>query len=108
MKISLVVSAFYVIMLAVEAVNIKRVYCDNQEFVGNLPSRYPHLHCGKSFLTLSRTGSNHLNMQGQCNVVDRVLSDWEFYYGRARDPQAITNVLNHYQGDRCPIMLDVV
>ena len=105
MKTFLIVSLFAVIlMLSVEAVNFKKDYCNNQEYVGNPGNKYPHLHCGKNFLTLSRTKKNHLNLQGRCNVVKRVLQDKDEYYGNAGDPNSITNVLVKYENDDCPVL----
>jgi hypothetical protein len=44
--------------------NLKKDYCSNQTYYTNAGaddgSTYPHLHCGKSFLTYS-SGSNHYN-----------------------------------------------
>ena len=83
-------------------VNIMREYCGNQEFVGNAANRYPHLHCGKRFLTLSRSGKNHVNLQGNCNKVNSILGDIDYNYGTAADPAAITRVLRDYYEDDCP------
>ena len=54
MKITLVLAALTLLVLATEAVNIKKKYCGNDEYVGNPGSKYPHLHCGKNFITLSK------------------------------------------------------
>jgi len=86
------------------AVNYKKDYCGNQEYVGNTGSRYAHLHCGKDFFTLSKTSSNHINFNGRgnCNKVDEVLADKEGYYGTAKNMGAITTALTSYKTAGCP------
>ena len=83
-------------------INIMKEYCGNQEFVGNVANRYAHLHCGKRFLTLSRSRKNHVNLQGNCNKVNRILGDIDNSYGTAANPGAITRVLRDYYKDDCP------
>ncbi len=93
MKIILVVSIFIILMLMAEAkVNFKKRYCGNREYIGNPGSRYPHLHCGRRFLTLSISSHKHHNLQGRCNKVNEIL-----YYGVTLFPGAITTVLNDYK-----------
>ncbi len=105
MKIILVVSIFIILMLTTEAkVNFKRRYCGNYEYIGNPGSRYPHLHCGKRFLTLSISSNQHHNLQGHCNKVNEILGNPQYYYGNAGNPGAITTVLNDYKNDRCPTL----
>ncbi len=98
MKAFLVLSAVVIFALAVEAVNFKKDYCKNQDYVGNPGSRYPHLHCGKSFLTLSRSKSQHDNLEGRCNKVAELLSDPRFFYAGIKE---ITVVLQAYRKDGC-------
>ena len=105
MKIALVLTALTLFVLAAEAVNIKKKYCGNQEYVGNPGSKYPHLHCGKSFITLSKAKKNHNNLQGKCNVVKNIIGDPNSYYGNAGNVQAITNALTAYENDSCPTLL---
>jgi len=105
MKFILVVSLFVILLLAVEAVNIRKVYCDNQEYVGNPGGKKPHLHCGKDFLSLKRSSGKHNNLEGACNKVNEILGDPDNYYGTAGDPAAITRVLTKYQEDDCPRLL---
>lgn len=105
MKIALAVTVLAVAFLAAEAVNIKKTYCNNEEYIGNRGGKYPHLHCGKSFITLSKTKTNHLNMQGKCNTVNRVLGDPQGNYGNAGNPGAITAVLRAYANADCPTLL---
>lgn len=86
------------------ALDYKKTYCGNQEYVGNSGARYAHLHCGKSFFTLSRAKTDKVNFNGRpnCNKVDEVLADKQNQYGSANDPQAITNALDAYKADGCP------
>ena len=102
MKIALIVSAFFVFILAVEAVNIKKSFCGNRDFVGNPGSKYPHLHCGKDFLTVSTTSSRHINLQGRCSNVKKVLGDSGYYYAKAEKTHEITAVLQKYEAADCP------
>ena len=65
----------FILINAVEA-NYKKDYCGNQEFVPG--TKYPHLHCGKNFFTLSYSGGNkHVNFVGKkgvmCSNVNKVL-----------------------------------
>lgn len=83
-------------------VNIMKEYCGNQEFVGNAANRYAHLHCGKRFLTLSRSKKKHVNLQGNCNKVKSILGDIDNNYGTAANPGNITRVLQDYYEDKCP------
>ena len=105
MKITLVLAALTLLVLATEAVNIKKKYCGNDEYVGNLGSKYPHLHCGKNFITLSKGKKSHNNLQGKCSTVNRILGDVNGYYGNAGNKQAITNALTAYKNDGCPTLL---
>jgi hypothetical protein len=45
--------------------NLKKDYCSNQTYYTDSGaddgSKYPHLHCGKSFLTYSANSSKHYN-----------------------------------------------
>ncbi len=86
------------------AVNYKKDYCGGEDYVGNAGSKYPHLHCGKDFLTLSRSGSDHINFNGRpnCNKVNEVLDDVAGNYGSASDKAAITNALTAYKNAGCP------
>ena len=103
----LIVLSLAILVLGVLAkpVNYKKDYCGNQDYVGNNGNKYPHLHCDKSFLTLSRSSTKHDKLQGRCNKVLEILNDWENYYGRANDPAAITNVLRKYHNDDCPTQM---
>ncbi len=111
-----VILALTSLLLMVEAgsINYKKTYCNNQEFVGppvprtkkekqNMGKRYPHLHCGKTHLTLSpRMNGCRNNLQGDCRKVNEILNDIPRYYGSARNADAITDVLVKYRRDGCP------
>ena len=100
--------AFTSLLIVAEAVNFKKTYCGNQEYIGNPGHKYPHLHCGKSFLTLSRNKCSHNNLQGRCNKVNEILGNIQNYYGNAGNPGAITAVLTEYQDDDCPTLLSLL
>jgi hypothetical protein len=99
-----IVAVSLVLPTGAAAVNYKKDYCGNQEYVGNTGKKYAHLHCGKSFFTLSKTKSNHTNFNGNgnCNKVDEVLNDKEGFYGTAANMTAITNALDAYKNAGCP------
>jgi len=54
-----------VLAVSASAGSFKKDYCDNQEYFnrsGNdVGSKYPHLHCGKKFVTYSKSKRNHIN-----------------------------------------------
>ena len=85
-----------------EAVNIKKTYCGNNEFLGNRPNKYPHLHCGKNFITFSRGRFKHDNLQGRCNKVQQILANKDRLYGNAASPGEITSALQNYLNAGCP------
>ena len=114
MKIFVVVILAFTLLLVAEAkrINYKKEYCGNEVYVGNPPKTskeakiigriYPHLHCDKDFLTLSRIDGKHNNLKGDCNKVNEILGDIDGFYGKARKPCTITAVLVKYRDDDCP------
>ncbi len=106
MNILLVLTFLVSFLLLASAINYKKDYCDNEEYVGNSGHKYPHLHCGKKFLTLSRNKNRHNNLQGHCNKVNEILGNINGYYGNAGNSYAITAVLREYANDDCPTLLD--
>lgn len=84
--------------------NYKKDYCGNQDYVGNTGAKYAHLHCGKSFFTLSRSAKDHINFNGRgnCNKVTEVLDDKQNEYGTATNMGAITTALEAYKTAGCP------
>eukprot|EP01040_Poterioochromonas_malhamensis_P017639 gene17639-20333_t len=59
----------------IQALNPKNEFCQNQEFVPD--NVYPHVHCGKNFMTYSVSGSNKdYLIQGTeyfCSRIDKAL-----------------------------------
>ena len=91
--------------------DIKKEYCKdyasgknkaNDYFVGNPPKKYPHLHCGKDFLTLSKGKGAHNELKGNCGKIHDVYYDKKHFYETAGEPDNITAVLKKYFGDICP------
>ncbi len=103
MKTLLVITVLASLLLLANAVNYKKEFCGNQEYVGNPGSKYPHLHCGKGHLTVSRTHKQHYNVQGNCKKIDEILGDRKRFYN---DIPAITSVLKAYSAEGCPTLLD--
>jgi hypothetical protein len=56
-----------------EAKSAKSTYCDNQEFYTNSGAdaggAYPHLHCGKNWITYSKNSNQHYNFYVGDNIV---------------------------------------
>jgi len=103
-RIVLILALLVTLPTAAFALNYKKDYCGNQDYVGNTGAKYPHMHCGKSFFTLSRSGNDHINFNGRpnCNKVDEVLADSQNQYGSATNPAAITTALQAYKAAGCP------
>ncbi len=81
MKILLALTVLASLLLLANAArtNYMKDYCGKKIYFGNPGNRYPHLHCGSSFVTLSLGSANHkyLTKSGQikCNTVQEVLND---------------------------------
>ena len=81
----------------------KKEYCGKQEFVGNARNKYPHLHCGSSFFTLSwnRGHDNMVDSRGpNCKKAKDLLKNpenWEM----AANPGAITNAIQAFYNGEC-------
>jgi hypothetical protein len=103
-RMILIASLIAILPTGAFATNYKKDFCGNKDYVGNTGSRYPHMHCGKSFMTLSRSSNDHINFNGRpnCNKVNEVLDDKQNQYGNASDPAAITAVLDSYKTAGCP------
>lgn len=101
----LIVCVLFVCIVATvraKAINYKKKYCANNDYIGNAGSKYPHLHCDKTHLTLSRGKNIHDNLQGKCNKVEEILNSQDGYYGNANSPCEITAILKKYYNDGCP------
>ncbi len=89
-------------------VNIREKYCkdyasetkDKDYFVGNPESMYPHLHCGKTFLTLKMKGKKNTELEGNCEKIKEVYKDTDLR--TAGEPDKIATVLEKYFRDICP------
>jgi hypothetical protein len=99
----LAIAVIAILPVTALAVDYKKTYCGKQDYVGNTGAKYAHLHCGKSFFTLSRGKKDHINFNGRgnCNKVDEVLADKDNQYGTAADMQAITTALEAYKAQGC-------
>ena len=53
------------VAISASAGSFKKDYCENQEYFNksgkDVGSKYPHLHCGKDFVTYSKSKKNHIN-----------------------------------------------
>ncbi len=85
------------------AVNFKKAYCKKQDYLGNPSNKYPHLHCGPSFFTLSR-GADHVNLNshGNCKKANELLADPPWNAKNSNDPGAITAAIMAFVADGCP------
>lgn len=91
----------FLILVEVTNANYREEYCENSIYIpqGN---RYPHLHCGKKFFTLSVTsdikevfiGTRGVN----CGKVKKVLDDpWRYYKNKGE----IEKVLQRFYHKEC-------
>ena len=79
-------------LLIVQA-NLMDRYCHNEEYYGNEPHEYPHLHCGEGFITLSLSRNEHRYFFKNGRVRCKTVWDWGINnmvsYSQASDPQLI-------------------
>jgi hypothetical protein len=97
-----------VIPLVALAANYKKDYCAGSEYLGNAGGKYPHLHCGKDFLTFSTGPSKHSNLnEGQgksgagCKRAAAILADPPYTSVNTSSPQAITDAINRFVQAEC-------
>ena len=84
--------------------NYKKAYCGNKEYLGNPGKKYPHLHCGKDFLTFSESAKKHLNLhdvKAGCKRAANVISDKDINAKTTEDPQAITKAVKAFMDAEC-------
>jgi hypothetical protein len=57
-----------------EAKSAKSTYCDNQDYYtnsgDNAGDAYPHLHCGKDWITYSKNSNQHYNFYVGDSILD--------------------------------------
>uniref|UniRef100_A0A1X7U4W5 Uncharacterized protein n=1 Tax=Amphimedon queenslandica TaxID=400682 RepID=A0A1X7U4W5_AMPQE len=92
----------FILINAAEA-NYRKDYCGNQEFVPC--TKYPHLHCGKRFFTLSYNGGKkHVNFIGKkgamCSNVKKVLGS-PGQYDNFNTVPAIANAIIKFDDNEC-------
>ncbi len=104
----MVLTTLSLFLLAAD-INIKKKYCNNRKFIPN-EKIYPHLHCGKDFLTLSPGRSKkHINFKqpGLCKKIFKLfdvkdeldeLDELDLHL----PIKVITDVLEDYFDDNCP------
>ena len=107
MKTLLVLVVLALSVLIVQAANLKKTYCGNQEFLGNVPAtNYPHLHCGKDFITLSMGSNNHFNFfdkngKVKCNPIWNMVVSNPGSYSAAKHASLITTAVSKFYKDFC-------
>ena len=107
MKTLLVLVVLSLSVLIVQAANFKSTYCGNQEFLGNdPPTRYPHLHCGRRYITLSLQPNHHINFFDKkgivrCNTILNMVINNPESYEHAKYPQVIHDVASKFYQDFC-------
>ena len=90
-------------LIHVEATNANymKKYCGNSIYIPH-GNRYPHLHCGKDFFTLSvkkKVKEPFVTAHGvDCKRVKKVLGDPGRYYNNIGD---ITRVLQNFHRKEC-------
>ena len=91
----------FILINAVEA-NYKKDYCGNKEYVLR-GDRYPHLHCGKGFFTLSYKRGQHVNFVDNgvvCSRVNKVLGSPCEYNNFNKFP-AILKAIQKFNKEEC-------
>ncbi|EHL32255.1 hypothetical protein [Legionella drancourtii] len=85
-------------------VSFKKMFCDNQDFLGNSAAKRPHLHCDASFIAYKKANGDHSNISqmGDCNRTNAVFDDIKSNQGSFADYQAIYNALVLYHQAGCP------
>uniref|UniRef100_A0A1X7SKM9 Uncharacterized protein n=1 Tax=Amphimedon queenslandica TaxID=400682 RepID=A0A1X7SKM9_AMPQE len=93
----------FILINAVEA-NYRKKYCGSKEYVIR-GDKYPHLHCGKRFFTLSyKGGKKHIQFVGNkgavCSAVNKVLGSPEQYDNFNRIP-SIADAIIKFDNYEC-------
>ena len=77
--------------------NFKKIYCSNEEFLGNSANKRPHLHCGTNFLSYKKANGDHSNISemGNCLRTNAVFDDIKANKNAFINYQAIYTVRGH-------------
>lgn len=84
--------------------NFKKMFCDNQDFLGNPAAKRPHLHCGANFIAYKKANGDHSNIteMGECSRTNAVFEDIKLNKDSFSDHLAIRNALVLYHQAGCP------
>lgn len=84
--------------------NFKKVYCNNQEYLGNSGAKRPHLHCDSNFMSYKKASGDHSNITefGDCHRTNAVFENIKANRTAFADYQAIYNALVLYHQAGCP------
>lgn len=85
-------------------INYKKTYCNNQDFLGNVASKRPHLHCGTTFMTYKKSNGDHSNITdaGDCLRTNAVFDHIKANRNVFENYQAIYDALVLYHQAGCP------
>lgn len=93
---------------AIASANYKRLYCNGEEYVGNLGDKRPHLHCTKDFMAFKYADGTHKNLapnsiprDKKCNATDDLLANPEWNNANTTNPGAITAALQAFHTAGC-------
>jgi hypothetical protein len=105
-KIFNTVSCFILLSAAclAHSANFKRVYCNNEEFLGNPAAKRPHLHCGAGFISYKKANGDHSNITdiGNCNRTNTVFDDIKASPNAFENYPAIYKALVLFHRAGCP------
>jgi hypothetical protein len=74
--------SLFVLIPSVSYADLKSTYCGGKEYLGNPGNKYPHLHCGKDFITYSKKSDNHAEiMRGSQPSCERLRSTLDVEQG---------------------------
>jgi hypothetical protein len=87
----------------------KKDYCGGVEYVGQDDgNKYPHLHCGKNFLTFSYAANSYKNLaqnsivaNKKCNATDDLLNNPPYDETNTTNPGGITATLQAFKVGGC-------
>ena len=85
-------------------VETAKVYCNNEDFLGNAKTKKPHLHCGEKFIAYKKPNGDHSNITeiGNCNRTNEVFTHIKANKISFADYDGIYNALVAYHQAGCP------
>ena len=85
-------------------INFKKMFCGNQEYLGNSGAKRPHMHCGTSFISYKKANGDHSNIteNGDCTRTNAVFDNVKTNKTAFADYKAIYDALVAFHQAGCP------